>query len=131
MKSTRKFVAASALICPKVASAAQVPVTVTITNSPGYAIPSDFSGLSFGAVSELPGHGGVPGLMFNGTNAQLITLFKNSGLHHLRLGGTTVEGTNAVVPDRAALDDVFAFAKAADVKVIYSFPLLNGNSSSN
>ena len=139
MKSTEKFVAASAVIlaqvfavvCVKAASAAQVQVTVTITNSPGYAIPADFSGLSFGAVSELPGHGGVPGLMFNGTNAQLITLFKNSGLHHLRLGGTTVEGTNAAVPDRAAIDDVFAFAKAADVKVIYSLPLLNGNSESN
>lgn len=113
------------------ASAAEAPVTVTISNSPGFVIPSDFSGLSFGAVSELPGHGGVPGLMFNRTNTQLVTLFKNSGLHHLRLGGTTVEGTNAAVPDRTAIDDVFAFAKAADVKVIYSLPLLNGNNESN
>ena len=137
MKSSAKFFAAVA-VAQTIAlagvgaiSAAPMPVTVAITNSPGYAIPADFSGLSFGAVAELPGHGGVPGYMFNGTNEQLITLFKNSGLHHLRLGGSTVEGTNAAVPDRTAIDDVFAFAKAADVKVIYSFPLLNGDSSSN
>ena len=139
MKNPKKLIRSFALISAWVLavpsiwadSAAPMPITVTITNSPGYAIPTDFSGLSFGAVAELPGHGGVPGYMFNGTNAQLITLFKNSGLHHLRLGGSTVEGTNAAIPDRTAIDDVFAFAKAADVKVIYSFPLLNGNSASN
>jgi hypothetical protein len=126
------LVAAVAMLMPSfLTSAAEAPVTVTISNSSGFVIPQDFSGLSFGAVSELTGHGGVPGLMFNGTNTQLITLFKNSGLHHLRLGGTTVEGTNAAVPDRTAIDDVFAFAKAADVKVIYSLPLLNGDSESN
>ncbi len=134
-KLIRCFAVASVLVLAAMpvcaASAPPMPVTVTITNSPGYAIPADFSGLSFGAVAELPGHGGVPGYMFNGTNEQLITLFKNSGLHHLRLGGTTVEGTNAAIPDRVAIDGVFAFAKAADVKVIYSFPLLNGNSASN
>jgi len=31
------------------------------------------------------------------------------------------------VPDHAAIDNLFAFAKTADVKVIYSFRLLNGN----
>src|SRR5580658_4443797 len=130
MKRAQKSFVAVAIVLAVVsrvmtASAALMPVTVTITNSPGFAIPADFSGLSFGAVSELPGHGGVPGLMFNGTNDQLITLFKNSGLHNLRLGGTTVEGTNAAVPDREAMDDVFRFAKTAGVKVIYSLPLLN------
>ena len=112
-------------------SASPMSVTVTITNSPGPAIPADFSGLSFGAVAEMPGHGGVPGYLFCATNRQLVTLFKNSGLHNLRLGGTTVEGTNAAVPDRVAIDNLFAFAKAAGVKVIYSLPLLNGNSATN
>jgi hypothetical protein len=111
--------------------AVPVPVNLTITNSPGYAIPTDFSGLSFGAVAEIPGHGGVPGYLFSATNEQLITLFKNSGLHNLRLGGTTVEGTNAAVPDRLAIDSVFGFAKAAGVQVIYSLPLLNGNRATN
>jgi len=112
-------------------SASPMSVTVTITNSPGPAIPADFSGLSFGAVAEMPGHGGVPGYLFCATNRQLVTLFKNSGLHNLRLGGTTVEGTNAAVPDRVAIDNLFAFAKAAGVKVLYSLPLLNGNSATN
>jgi len=110
---------------------AQSPVTLTITNSPGFAIPNDFGGLSFGAVAELPGTGEVSGDFFCGTNTQLITLFKNSGLHHLRLGGTTVEGPNAAVPGRADIDNVFAFAKAANVKVIYSLPLLNGDSATD
>lgn len=111
--------------------AGPVPVTVTVTNSPGYAIPATFAGLSFGAVSELPGHGGVPGLMFNPTNEQLIALFKNSGLHHLRLGGSTVEGVDRAIPSQEAIDDVFGFAKAADIKVTYSLPLLNGDAASN
>ena len=80
---------------------AQPPVTLTVSNSPGYAIPDDFCGLSFGAVVELPGHGGVPGRFFSPTNIQLITIFKNSGLRHLRLGGSTVENVHAAVPDRA------------------------------
>lgn len=110
---------------------AQSPVTLTITNSPGCAIPDDFTGLSFGAVAELPGTGGVSGDFFCGTNTQLITLFGNSGLHHLRLGGTTVEGPNAAVPGRTDIDNVFAFAKAANVKVIYSLPLLNADSTTD
>ena len=67
------------------------------------------------------------GHLFNPTNSQLITLFKNTGLHHLRLGGSTVEGTDAAVPDNAAIDDVFGFAQAAGIKVIYSLRLLMGN----
>src|ERR1035438_4383631 len=110
---------------------AQSSVTLTVSNSPGYAIPDDFGGLSFGEVAELPGHGGVSGRLFSPTNTQLITLFKNSGLHHLRLGGTTVEGTNAAVPNYTDIDSVFAFAQAADLKVIYSLPLLNGNRATN
>jgi hypothetical protein len=38
-----------------------------------------------------------------------------------------VDGTNIAFPDHEAIDAVFGFAKAADVKVIYSLRLLNGN----
>ncbi|MGH7952051.1 MAG: hypothetical protein ACREFE_09050 [Limisphaerales bacterium] len=110
---------------------AQIPVTLTIDSripSHVHVIPADFSGLSFGAVTELPGHGRVSGYLFCATNIQLITLFKNSGLHHLRLGGSTVDGTNIAFPNHVAIDNVFAFAKGAGVKVIYSLRLLNGNS---
>lgn len=111
------------------AALAQSLVTLTIKDKAGPEIPRDFSGLSFGAIAEIADHGGVSGHLFNGTNTQLIMLFKNSGLHHLRLGGTTVEGTNAAVPDHAAIDDVFAFAKAANLKVMYSLRLLNGDAA--
>ncbi|HWF20070.1 MAG TPA: glycosyl hydrolase family 79 C-terminal domain-containing protein [Verrucomicrobiae bacterium] len=109
------------------AALAQSPVTLTIGNVPGREIPAGFCGLSFGAVGELEGHGGVDGHLFSPTNTQLITLFKNSGLRHLRIGGSTVEGANAAVPDHEAIDNVFGFARAADVKVMYSLRLLNGD----
>jgi hypothetical protein len=114
------------------AALAQSPVTLTIdARSNGYVIPGDFCGLSFGAVSELPGKGDVSGLLFSPTNSQLITLFTNSGIRNLRLGGSTVEGTDAARPSREAIDNVFGFAKAARIDVIYSLPLLNGNPESN
>lgn len=107
---------------------AQEPVAITIdAHSPGYVIPGDFCGLSFGAVAELPRSDGA--LLFSPTNAQLITLFTNSGIRNLRLGGSTVEGLKAARPSRDSIDNVFGFAKAAGLKVIYSLPLLNGNPS--
>lgn len=107
---------------------AQLPVTIAVNPDPnGFFIPADFSGLSFGAVAELPGHGGVNGMLFSPTNSQLVTLFKNSGLHNLRLGGSTVEGVDAAVPSNEAIDNVFGFARAVgDLDVIYSLRLLNG-----
>jgi hypothetical protein len=107
---------------------AQTPVTVTIdARSPGYAISDDFCGVSFGAVAEMPQHQGA--FLFSPTNTQLIALFKNSGIRNLRLGGSTVEGLKAAHPSWAAIDNVFGFAKAAGIKVIYSLPLLNGSAT--
>jgi hypothetical protein len=113
------------------AAMAQSPVVLTINSqSSGPVVPVDYCGVSFGAVAELPGHGGVSGLLFSPTNTELITLFKNSGLHNLRLGGSTVEGLDAAVPATNAIDNVFAFAQAVgDLKVIYSLRLLNGTNT--
>lgn len=106
---------------------AQSAITLTVSNVPGRLIPDDFGGVSFGAVAELAGSGGAAGCFFSGTNTELITLFRNSGIHNLRLGGSTVEGMRAARPGPAAIDSVFAFARAAGVDVIYSLPLLNGD----
>src|SRR5437660_11367013 len=66
---------------------AQSPVTLSIdTRSPGYAIPDHFAGVSIFTRTHVRDHRGVPGNLFSGTDAQLITLFKNTGLHHQRLG---------------------------------------------
>ena len=108
------------------AALAQSPVTLTVaTKSRGYAVPPDFGGVSIFTRAQRPNHRGVPGNLFSGTNTQLITLFKNSGIHHLRLGATaSSEGTTNLEP--TDIDNLFAFARAADVKVIYSLHQRDG-----
>ena len=108
---------------------AQSPVTVTIGQAHGPAIPADFVGLSFGMRALLPDRAGAH--FFSPTNQPLLMLFRNMGLRHLRVGGTSVEWpTTTAIPGPAEIDDLFAFAEAAQVhKVIYSFRLLETNAS--
>ena len=106
----------------------QSPVELIVNpQAPGSMIPTDFSGLSFPTGSEMKNHDGVAGYLFDSTNAELITLFRQLGIKNLRVGGTSVDepGTN---PTGSDIDALFRFAKAADIKVIYSVRLLNGNS---
>src|SRR5215469_436926 len=98
-------------------ASAQAPITVTITNLPGYAIPEDFSGLSFESGHQMPNKNGVSGNLFNPTNTQLITLFRNIGLRNLRIGGGTVDGFGGGARlTHADIDNLFAFAQAADLR---------------
>src|SRR5580765_6354777 len=102
-----------ALICATLAQAslvfAQSPVTLTIdAQSPGFTVPDDFTGLSFETGSERPNKNGVSGYLFSATNTSFITLYQNSGLHNLRLGGGTVDGTNATIPTTTDIDNAFA-----------------------
>jgi hypothetical protein len=106
------------------------PVTVTIdAGHPGPVVPVDFAGLSFERGPLLsPGNAGVSGNVFSPANNSLITLFRNLGLGNLRIGGGTVDqlipaGTGS--DGMAAIDNLFAFAAAAGVKVIYSLRLLS------
>ena len=109
------------------AAMAQSPVTLTIdTRSPGYAIPDDFSGLSIFTGTQVRDHKGRPGNLFSGTNTQLITLFKNTGFHHLRLGATGSPTSGTENLSHVDIDSLFAFAKAADIKVIYSLHYADG-----
>lgn len=104
---------------------AQSPVTLTIdARAPGAVIPADFVGLSFGMKAMLPGKAGSH--FFSAMNTPLVTLFKNLGLRHLRMGGTTVEAPpTTAIPGEPEIDDLFAFARAAGVnKIIYSLRLL-------
>lgn len=106
----------------------ETAVTVTIEPNPAAKIvPADFLGLSFGMRAMLPNADGEH--FFSPKNKPLVTLFQNIGLSHLRLGGTTVEAPPTTpIPDRAAIDDLFAFAQSAGIKkVIYSFRLLETN----
>jgi hypothetical protein len=110
---------------------ASSPVTLTISNVPGYAIPDDFIGLSFETANVLAGTNRIPDAgkfyLFSPTNRTFIAFFKTVGIKNLRVGGGTVDIQRFPVPGPADIDQLFAFAKAADVKVIYSFRLLNGD----
>jgi hypothetical protein len=115
------------------ATLAQSPVTVTIsTQSPGYAIPDDFAGLSFEMGSAVNNRNGYSGYLFSATNQQTVTLFQNIGVRNLRLGGGSVDGTNAVVPTTTGIQNAFEFAQAVgNLKIIYSLQLLNGSSTND
>jgi hypothetical protein len=108
------------------------PITVTVhTASHGQLIPDDFVGLGFETASELPNHYGVSGYFFTPSNIELITLFKNIGVKEIRVGGGTVDGSGrggncaTPAPTHEDIDHLFQFAQAVDIKVLYSFRLLN------
>lgn len=128
MKSSAGWICAACLCAA--AALAQAPVTLTIdTKAFGPAIPDDFTGMSFGMRELAPSRRHF----FSPTNTQLITLFQNLGLTHLRVGGTSVEWpATTPIADDASIDDLFAFARAAGVKkVIYSLRLLETNAALN
>jgi hypothetical protein len=117
---------------------AQAPITLTIdTASRQFRIPGDFAGLGFESKSVVSNTYGVSGNFFSPANIQLITLFRNTGIRNIRVGGGTVDGSGAdehcvtPTPSFADIDNLFAFARAAGVKVIYSLRLLNVSSCAN
>ncbi len=106
---------------------AQSRVTVTVnTGVSGIDIPSRFIGLSFETGDENAGYKGTKGFMFSPGNTELITLFKDLGVKNIRMGGNSVDKLNDN-PSHKGIDELFAFAKAAGVKVIYSVRLRDGN----
>ena len=117
---------------------AQAPVTLKIgTASRQFRIPGDFAGLGFETKSAVADTYGVHGNFFSPANTQLITLFRNIGIRNIRVGGGTVDGSGkdehcvTPTPSFADIDNLFAFARAAGVKVIYSVRLLNLGSCPN
>jgi hypothetical protein len=113
-------------------SAQALPIRLTIdTSKREFAIPPDFAGLGFETRSVVANTYGVRGNFFSAANTQLITLFRNIGIKHIRVGGGTVDGSGrnehcvTPIPTHEDIDNLFAFARATDVNVIYSFRLLN------
>lgn len=98
----------------------KVTVTLSPTATP-VVIPADFSGLSFETARILPDASGVR--LFRPDNKRLIALFRSLGIHSLRIGGNTADRATVPIPTTADIDSLFAFAKAADVKVIYTLRL--------
>ncbi|HTR80597.1 MAG TPA: hypothetical protein VMM58_03135 [Bacteroidota bacterium] len=108
---------------------AQSPVTLTVrTMGMNSVIPEDFSGLSFETLSLRYNNAGVKGYFFDSSNAELLTLFGNLGIKHLRIGGSSVDSNKyGYVPAQEDIDALFRFAKAANIHVSYSLRLMNGD----
>jgi hypothetical protein len=104
---------------------AQSPITVTFDAKAGPAIPDDFAGFSFEMERVLPDSKG--GYYFSSANKSLITLFQTLGIKSLRVGGNTADRPTVNVPAEQDVDSLFAFAKAAGAKVIYTLRLREGN----
>jgi hypothetical protein len=104
---------------------AQMPVAVTLdSQTVGAEIPADFVGLSFEmqrVLADTNGHH-----FFSATNQALIATFKTLGIKNLRVGGNTADRPTLPVPTETDVDNLFAFADAAGVKVIYTLRLNRG-----
>ena len=118
------LLAACAALCSQHAIA-QSHVTVEIADHAGTEIPSDFAGLSFESSNLNPDKEGQH--LFSPQNKPFIDLFRAIGIRNLRVGGGTADGPEFKIPGPADIDQLFGFAKAADVKVIYTVRLLNGD----
>jgi hypothetical protein len=105
---------------------AQAPVTLAIDpRAPGAIVPPDFLGLSFESSNLLPEPGG--GHLLSEDNQWLIELFRTLGIRSLRVGGGRADTPRYAIPSESDIDRLFAFAAAADVKVIYTLRLPGGD----
>jgi hypothetical protein len=112
------------------AALAQSPITVTVDpQAAGFTIPADFSGLSFEASNLLARPNGEH--LFAAANKPLIDLFRTLGIRSLRIGGGTADMPRYAVPGEKDVDNLFAFAAAAGVKVLYTLRLPQANVESD
>lgn len=125
MKLKLICLAAISVAIAALCASAQTRVTVDIADQPGPAIPQDFAGLSFESSNLNPDKRGQH--LFSSDNKALIDLFRAIGIRNLRVGGGTADGPEFKIPGPADIDQLFGFAKAADIKIIYTVRLLNGD----
>ena len=105
---------------------AQSPVAIQLSLGKSYAaVAPDFVGLSFEMQYVLPDTNGNH--FFSAENKKLIATFNTLGIKNLRVGGNTADRPTIPTPSMADVDSLFAFAKAADVKIIYTLRLNEGS----
>ncbi len=105
---------------------ARSPVVIHLSpTASAKAIAPDFVGLSFEMQYVLAGTNGSR--FFSPTNKALVAIFKTLGVRSLRVGGNTADRPTLPTPGKVDVDNLFAFAKAADVKVIYTLRLNQGS----
>ena len=88
-------------------------------------IPDDFCGLSFEMSNLLPDGEGK--YLFSAKDKSLIALFRTLGIGSLRVGGNMGDRAGVPIPGEKDIDNLFAFARAVNVKVIYSLRLKQGD----
>ncbi len=102
------------------------PITVKVnTKIPGKEISPEAVGLSYETAQVLPDEKGVH--YFRPDNTALLNMFKTLGVKNLRIGGNSVDAPNIPIPGQEDIQSFFKFAKAANVKVIYSVRLQDGD----
>lgn len=107
------------------AAAENEPVSVTVSGqTTGPALPSRFLGLSYEMSMLLPKNGRY---YFDSHDQTLVNTFQTLGIKSLRVGANAVDDPRVPVPGKKDIDELFDFARAAGVKVIYSFRLKNGD----
>jgi hypothetical protein len=107
------------------AEGATQPVKISIGSADaGPDLPDRFLGLSFESSMLIPREGRH---YFEAGSDALVRTFRTLGIKSLRVGANAVDDARVPVPGEADIDSLFAFARAADVKVIYSFRLNGGN----
>ena len=99
---------------------------ITLTpdfHAAGTPISEDFLGFSFETRKILPDSNHV--YYFRPDNVDLVSLIKSLGIKSLRIGGNTADRATVPIPTNADIDSLYAFARAADVQVIYNLRLKN------
>jgi Glycosyl hydrolase family 79 C-terminal beta domain len=122
--TTRLLVISFVLLVLSDATSAQQSVKVSVqldSSASGPTIPDDYLGFSFEMQELLPDAQGKR--KFEPANRALVDLFKQLGVRSLRVGGNTADRPTVPLPSNADVDSLFAFAKAADAKVIYTLRL--------
>jgi hypothetical protein len=115
------------LLSAAIAAASARAETVAVTVDPaaaGAEISPDFIGLSYEISALLPDANGQ--YFFSPDNQALVRLFRTLGVKSLRVGGNTADRPTVAMPAKADIDSLFAFAKAADVKVLYTLRMNQG-----
>ena len=114
-----------AWLLPNCAPAQTQPVTVSVVaGDSGPDLAPRFLGLSYETSMVSPKAGRY---YFDARDQALLNVFKTLGIKSLRLGGNAVDDARVPVPPEKDIDQLFQFARAAGVKVIYSFRLKDGN----
>jgi hypothetical protein len=113
------------ILAPPRAAAEGQPVSVTVTDDgSGSNLPAHFLGLSYEMSMLLPKDRHY---YFDPDDRALVNTFKTLGITSLRVGANAVDDPRIPVPQEKDIDELFNFARAANVKVIYSFRLKNGD----